>query len=196
MLSTNSSGTKYGVAIHSRFLAPPIRCPNSSVPVSSLSAGPEGYISTCGPLSRGGCSIHSSSSGIFRCAQYQSSRNTIWRHWTAGPSSRTCESRHGPTSWSRPRYSSPTLIPPTSPSFPSTTTILRWLRKFSRSSRRRRRLVVRNPLHRQPAASSACRYAMLKDIDPISSYMKYTATPRSRAAISRACSSLPVASSR
>jgi len=63
-------------------------------------------------------------------AQCQSSKNTTWMHWTTGPATRTWVSRHGPNRGLSPRYSSPMLRPPTQASWPSTTTILRWLRKL------------------------------------------------------------------
>ena len=43
----------------------------------------------------------------------------------------TWVSRQGESFGCSPRYSSPTLCPPMNPSRPSTTTILRWLRKFT-----------------------------------------------------------------
>ena len=49
----------------------------------------------------------------------------------AGPSMRRWTSRHAPTPFIWPRYSSPTLKPPVKASSPSTTTIFRWLRRFT-----------------------------------------------------------------
>ena len=70
-----------------------------------------------------------------------------------GPSTSRWVSRQLPMSGSRPRYSSPTLSPPAYARTPSTTTILRWLRKLSRS----RLSQFRGPVNRQTVTPAASR---------------------------------------
>ena len=103
---------------------------NNKPAVSRRSLGADGSIRTgTFEFSAGvACQL---SAGIFRVAQYQSPITTAWSCTAAGPVILTCVSRHGLNFGSRPRYSSPTLCPPTQAVFPSTTTILRWLRKLS-----------------------------------------------------------------
>ena len=82
-------------------------------------------------LSPGCAGGGNASGGSFCVAQCQSSANTYWMLATTGPRISMCVSRHGDSRGFAPRYSTPTLWPPTNARLPSTTTILRWLRKLS-----------------------------------------------------------------
>src|ERR1019366_2643591 len=64
-------------------------------------------------------------------ANAQSWKNTRCSSAAAGPSMRRWTSRQAPTPGMFPRYSSPTLKPPVNAVSPSTTTILRGLRRFN-----------------------------------------------------------------
>ena len=98
---------------------------------------------------------------------------------------------------SRPMYSSPTFRPPTNATRPSTTTILRWLRKLIWNRFRQPPVAAERPdLHagRGQFAVECARRRTLRL--PISSYRKSTRTPSGALRISRVFSSRPSWSSR
>ncbi|MNL23863.1 hypothetical protein D3C87_1452700 [compost metagenome] len=121
--NTASSGMKYGVVIHTRSVAAYMASTKNNEQVSYGSAGP--LASSWHNTPSSGYTSGRISGGKERAAQNQSSAKDSCMQATTGPRTCTWVSRHGARGGFSPMYSSPTLCPPTKPSMPSTTTILR-----------------------------------------------------------------------
>src|SRR5699024_8236302 len=100
--------------------------------------------------------------------EFQSSINLSCRDLTASPLIFRCVSRQKPNFLLRPRYSSPTLKPPTYPTSPSMTTIFRWFLEFIRGLIRGS-MFGKNDSTCPPSFLNYLKLRRLRPLEPISS---------------------------